>query len=35
LPDIEIPERPAAPTYERPPRELYRYVPDVASGLRG
>nr|VDG62757.1 polyphosphate kinase 2 [Streptococcus thermophilus] len=29
----EIPERPASSTYERPPREEFRYVPDVAADL--
>jgi len=32
---VEIPERPQAADYERPPRELYRYVPDHADTLRG
>ena len=34
-PKFEIPERPMAEglTYERPPREEFRYVPDVASQL--
>jgi polyphosphate kinase 2 len=31
---IEIPDRPSADDYERPARELYRYVPDHASELR-
>ncbi|EFK54420.1 polyphosphate kinase 2 [Corynebacterium genitalium ATCC 33030] len=29
----EIPERPASSNYERPPREEFRYVPDVAADL--
>ena len=32
-PEIELPPRPAATGYERPPRELYRPVPDHASRL--
>ncbi|WP_291079469.1 polyphosphate kinase 2 [Dietzia sp. UBA5065] len=32
-PSFEIPERPASANYERPPREEFRYVPDVASNL--
>ena len=30
---MEIPERPNAADYERPPRELQRYVPDHAATL--
>ncbi|MGV0372157.1 polyphosphate kinase 2 [Corynebacterium pilbarense] len=33
-PDLpEIPERPETTDYERPPREEFRYVPDVAADL--
>jgi polyphosphate kinase 2 len=32
---IDIPDRPSADDYERPARELYRYVPDHASELIG
>ena len=32
-PPIELPERPAATHYERPPRELFRSVPDYAATL--
>lgn len=32
-PHIEIPDRPQGTGYERPPREEFRYVPDVASEL--
>ncbi len=32
-PRIVIPERPSSVTYERPPREEFKYVPDVASEL--
>ncbi|MDF0532052.1 polyphosphate kinase 2 [Tsukamurella sp. 8F] len=32
-PQVEIPKRPKAHDYERPPREDFRYVPDVASRL--
>ena len=32
-PPIELPPRPAATRYERPPRELFRAVPDHAAGL--
>lgn len=32
-PPIELPPRPAAPHYERPPRELFKYVPDHAASL--
>lgn len=31
--DVTIPDRPAADDYERPPRELNRYVPDIAARL--
>ncbi|GAA0411361.1 polyphosphate kinase 2 [Acrocarpospora corrugata] len=31
---LEIPERPAATGYRRPPRSPESYVPDVAAGLR-
>jgi polyphosphate kinase 2 len=30
---ITLPTRPAAPDYERPPRELFQQVPDVAAAL--
>src|SRR5215467_5244638 len=30
---LEMPARPSAPTYVRPPRELYRSVPDHAAEL--
>lgn len=33
-PAVEIPERPPATDYERPPRELSRYVPDIAAALK-
>ena len=32
-PTFEIPERPEGASYERPPRDEFRYVPDVASKL--
>ena len=32
-PPIELPNRPAAKNYERPPRELFRTVPDHAAEL--
>ncbi|MFB6893389.1 polyphosphate kinase 2 [Kitasatospora sp. NPDC056327] len=32
-PRIELPERPASRGYQRPPRDLQRYVPDHAAGL--
>ena len=32
-PTFEIPERPEGASYERPPREEFKYVPDVASEL--
>ncbi|HHX85970.1 MAG TPA: polyphosphate kinase 2 [Actinomycetales bacterium] len=32
-PKIDIPDRPKSVNYERPPREEFRYVPDVASKL--
>ena len=32
-PEIEIPKRPAAMNYTRPPRDEFKYVPDVASKL--
>jgi polyphosphate kinase 2 len=32
---VELPPRPAGNTYERPPRELFRYVPDYAANLLG
>ncbi|HJC59724.1 MAG TPA: polyphosphate kinase 2 [Candidatus Dietzia intestinigallinarum] len=32
-PELEIPERPEEIDYVRPPREEFRYVPDVASKL--
>ncbi|MEP6478148.1 MAG: polyphosphate kinase 2 [Rhodoglobus sp.] len=31
---VAIPDRPKADDYERPPKELYRYVPDHAETLR-
>jgi polyphosphate kinase 2 len=31
----DLPPRPAGNTYERPPRELFRYVPDYAATLLG
>lgn len=31
--EVEIPDRPAATNYERPPREQHQYVPDVAAKL--
>ena len=30
---VKIPDRPAADDYERPPRDLYKYVPDHAESL--
>jgi polyphosphate kinase 2 len=33
-PRVEIPARPPASDYERPPRELYRAVPDYAATLQ-
>jgi len=30
---VKLPPRPPAPDYERPPRELFRYVPDHAATL--
>jgi hypothetical protein len=30
---IELPDRPSGDDYERPARELYRYVPDRAATL--
>ena len=32
---IEFPDRPVSDSYERPARELYRYVPDHAGALAG
>jgi polyphosphate kinase 2 len=32
-PPIDLPPRPAAPHYERPPRELFKSVPDHAASL--
>jgi polyphosphate kinase 2 len=32
-PVVEIPKRPKAHKYDRPPRELFRYVPDYAETL--
>lgn len=32
-PTFEIPHRPEGASYERPPREEFKYVPDVASDL--
>jgi polyphosphate kinase len=34
-PRIKLPPRPKASSYKRPPRELYRYVPDHAATLEG
>ena len=34
-PPIELPPRPAAPQYERPPRDLFKSVPDHAASLLG
>ena len=31
--DISIPDRPKADDYERPPREQFQYVPDIAAEL--
>lgn len=31
---VEIPDRPEATDYERPPRETHQYVPDIAAELR-
>ena len=33
LEDVSIPDRPEANDYERPPREQFRYVPDIAAEL--
>jgi len=33
LESVTIPDRPGADNYERPPREQFRYVPDIASQL--
>ncbi|MEU3460762.1 polyphosphate kinase 2 [Streptomyces sp. NPDC006733] len=33
-PPLELPPRPPATGYERPPRDLQTYVPDVAAALR-
>ena len=30
---VEIPDRPSGDDYERPPREQFRYVPDIAAKL--
>ncbi len=32
-PDVKLPKRPPSSGYERPPRDLYRYVPDVAAQI--
>jgi polyphosphate kinase 2 (PPK2 family) len=32
--DVEIPDRPEAADYVRPPRDLHRYVPDHAKAVR-
>jgi hypothetical protein len=32
-PEITLPPRPPDTGYERPPRDLYRYVPDVAARI--
>ena len=34
-PKVKLPDRPAADDYDRPARELYKYVPDHASELNG
>jgi polyphosphate kinase 2 len=34
-PRVKLPPRPKGSDYERPPRELYRYVPDHAATLEG
>ena len=34
-PKVKLPDRPAADNYDRPARELYKYVPDHASELTG
>jgi polyphosphate kinase 2 len=34
-PPVELPPRPSGQAYERPPRELFRYVPDYAAKLLG
>jgi len=31
---VEIPDRPPATDYERPPRETHQFVPDIAAELR-
>ena len=33
LETVEIPDRPSGDDYERPPREQFRYVPDIAAKL--
>ena len=33
LESVEIPDRPSGDDYERPPREQFRYVPDIAANL--
>jgi polyphosphate kinase 2 len=33
LESVEIPDRPSGDDYERPPREQFRYVPDIAAEL--
>ena len=33
--EISIPDRPGADDYERPPREQFKYVPDIAAELAG
>ncbi|HEX2901951.1 MAG TPA: polyphosphate kinase 2 [Jatrophihabitans sp.] len=35
VPDLELPPRPPATDYHRPPRELFRSVPDHAATLTG
>jgi hypothetical protein len=32
---LELPPRPPDSDYQRPPRELFHYVPDYAATLRG
>ncbi len=35
VPHVELPPRPPSRGYQRPPRDLQRYVPDHAAGLEG
>jgi hypothetical protein len=32
---LELPQRPSETDYERPPRELFHYVPDYTNSLLG